>query len=159
MKDIEPPSPQSAEANMMEKLIEALRSRAGYETKNHRRTTSQYRLIGSVPGERQADWLSLVEQMLAFASEHEVPLDVSKSYFLVEGQLRFGWRIIVKSDRELDAKVASLTSVIEEHAVPKATHYRLNARPGRNELVRGKGVQPSTHAVVGRPSAQREGML
>ena len=159
MSDTEQPPPREAEANVMGRLIEALRARAGYETKNHRRTTSQYRLIGSVPGERQADWLSLVRQMLAFASERELALDVSKSYFLLGGQLRYGWRLIIKGDSELDSQVTSLASVIEEHATPKATHYHLNARPGRNELVRGKGVQPSTHAVVGRPSAQREGML
>ncbi len=155
---------KEADAAMMDTLIEALSASVGFVTKNHRRTRAQYRLIGSVPDERESEWFALVLRLLNLAAEREIPLDISKSYFVLEGEFRFGWRIIIKSRTEgeeaLNDAVASVLSAVQECEVPKATHYELNARNNRNELVRGKGVQPSgSGTVVGRASAERAGLL
>ena len=116
-------------------LYAALHAKTGAELLNEVVTEKQLRFMVRVPaGPTTTIWLGLVKHLLV-ATRQNAPwtMDISKHYFLTpEGDLRYGWRLIVQAP-DLNSALAAIARSVNEAPVvaTQIEEVRLHGSPTR----------------------------
>ena len=133
-------------------LLSKLQGRGGFDVVNNTATATQVRLMGRVPKAAMAGWLILVQRLLMRADGAAWSVDISKQYFIRNGQVVFGWRLIFQGP-QLESHLGNIEQTIVN--APRARAFvdeqaLAGARPDRNSPnAKGKGAQGVLKAAVG----------
>jgi hypothetical protein len=137
---------------LAKKLLAGLEHKVNFECVADSASDRQIRLIGRVYPEHMPLWLNIIKQLLLQQEEAPWSMDISKHYFLREGEVRFGWRIILQAGdvaKHLDDVVSVILQTVEpRQEVREVPLY--GAGSYRQGLKKGRGAQPTGKAVVGK---------
>lgn len=132
-------------------FVRLLKMRGGFELVNHNSTVNQVRILGRVPKESMNSWLVIIHQLLKLSESSSWSADISKQYFLRQGRVLFGWRVILQGEN-VEGYMGVLCEAVSNAPRPKVIleEQRLyGASPDRNAPRGGKGAQGVLTAVVG----------
>jgi hypothetical protein len=141
-----------------------LQSKAGFQVVGEpTESENQLRIIGRLPGNQGIEpWLLVVRQMLLMSEEADWKVDVSKQYFLKNGKVVYGWRLIFQAIDVPSCLQAIIQSVV---SAPKPTTREvmemplLGASADRNNMsVNGKGAGGVLSTAVGGAAIARRRM-
>lgn len=133
-------------------VYQVLEQRCSFEVVKKTRRSNSLRVLGRLPKKQISQFESLIHHTLCVAMNQIWNIDVSRMYLIIDGELRYAWRLIfeVPSGVELVEHLPVIAKTMSES--PRAASVEVNsirlvgARPG-NE--RGKGAAPFGRAIVG----------
>lgn len=138
-------------------LSQALLAKCGFETRDVNATARQIRILGRVAQTRVGDVLLLIHALKTKEAQNVGwTVDISKSYFLLNGRVVYCWRLIFQSSTEFTTTIIQdICKVI--NASPKSAYRELEeaplvgARPDRNmQNSKGKGAGFLGQLKIGR---------
>lgn len=132
-------------------LVRVLKMRGGFDVVNQSVTTNQIRILGRVPKDMMNAWLVIIHHMLSHSEAASWSVDISKQYFLRNGRVLFGWRVIFQGE-QIEQHLPMICEAISNTPRPKVIieEQRLHgASANRNSPRGGKGAQGVLTAVVG----------
>lgn len=135
-----------------EDLLHRLQVRGGFEAVNHSTKNTQLRILGRVPPQSMDGWLIIVQRLLMASGKSNWTVDISKPYFLKNGKVVYGWRLIFQGE-EIWNQLDDIAQLIFNSPRPKKI---LDEQPlpgvsgDRNvPSASGKGAQGVLRAAVG----------
>lgn len=149
-------------------LISALNAKTGFESVSTDDAGSRVRLLGRVDPRRMPELLSVVDALLAAASDKWV-VDISKMYFRAPPSTGgpvttvYAWRLIFETSEEV-LPYEHIVRTIQTVRVNKPNDLMGNSStkpPGRHRDInnparsRGKGAAPMGQAIVGAAALGR----
>ena len=132
-------------------LVRILKMRGGFDVVNHAITKNQIRVLGRVPKDMMNAWLVIIHHMLSHSEAAAWSVDISKQYFLRNGRVLFGWRLIIQGD-DIEQHLPSICEALSNTPRPKVIveeQKLYGASSNRNAPRGGKGAQGVLTAVVG----------
>lgn len=131
-------------------LYTALHRKVGFEIVGETVTPNQIRVIGRLPQPNLQNWLVTLQRLFTKAEGAPWNVDISKQYFLRNGKVLYGWRMIFQAE-EIATHLEDIVATISTAPKARADLDEVNLYAGedRNALRMGKGAQPSGKAVVG----------
>lgn len=129
-----------------DQLLQALNRRFGFETVTQSVGTKQLRVVGRVGADHKRNWLVGIQHLLTQEQSRPWSVDISRQYFLRNGVVVWGWRLIFQHE-DLEALYADVISAInnaprarfevEEQALPGVSGQR------HTMTSKGKGSAPA----------------
>ncbi len=132
-------------------LVRVLKMRGGFDLVSQSVTENQLRILGRVPKDMMNAWLVVIHQLLGRSETASWSVDISKQYFLRNGKVLYGWRIIIQA-QQVEGHLGAICEAISNTPRPKVIveEQRLyGASSNRNSPKGGKGAQGVLSAVVG----------
>jgi hypothetical protein len=127
-------------------LLEALHTRFGFETVNQNVGQRQVRVVGRIAPEYRRNWVVGIQHLLSQEQNRPWSVDISRQYFLRNGVVVWGWRLIFQHE-DIAGMCADIIATIsnaprarfevEEQALPGVTGQRTMMTSG------GKGAAPA----------------
>lgn len=138
----------------VEDLVRTLKMRGGYEVVKNTSGANRLRLLGRVPSQLMKGWLIIVQQLLVRNEQAPWDVDISRQYFLNEGKVMFGWRLIFQGE-SIEQHFVDIITTITNSPRPRATVEEqplAGASASRNRQTPSslKGAAPVGKAVVGK---------
>lgn len=129
-----------------DQLLQALNRRFGFETVTQNVGTKQIRVVGRVSPDYKRNWLVGIQHLLTQEQSSPWSVDISRQYFLRNGVVVWGWRLIFQHE-DLEAMCTDVIATVsnaprarfevEEQALPGVSGQR------HTMTSKGKGAAPA----------------